>query len=86
MENTNVTQQRPNRMGENNPMFGKKHSMESKNKMRQAAIRRNQQYRKALEQQHHISMDEFLSNNPTVEEYIKTIVRESIDRFIYGTE
>ena len=80
----NRTTNRPNRQGNNNPMWGKKHSQESKNKMSQAAILRNRQYKKAFEQQNHITMDEFLSNNPTVEEYIKTLVKESIDRFIWN--
>ena len=54
--------------------------------MIQAATIRNQQYKKALDSQHHLSMDEFLSNNPSVKEYIKVLadkaIRESIDEFI----
>lgn len=83
MENTNV-KPRSSREGENNPMFGRHHTDEAKQKQREAAIRRNKMYKKALEQQHHVSMDEFLQDNPTVEEYIKTIVKESIDRFIWN--
>ena len=84
MDNTNVTQSnnRPDRRGANNPMWGRHHSSVTRQKQSDAAIRRNQQYKKALESQHHVSMEEFLSNNPTVEEYIKTLVREQIDKFI----
>ena len=84
MDNTNVSQtsNRPDRRGCNNPMWGRHHSSVTRQKQSDAAIRRNQQYKKALDSQHHVSMEEFLSNNPTVEEYIKTLVREQIDKFI----
>ena len=84
--NMNVNQQekqRPDRHGANNPMYGRTHSQQSREKMSQAATLRNQQYKKALDAQHHITMDEFLSNNPTVEQYIKTLVRESIQRYLW---
>jgi hypothetical protein len=86
MDNINVNQQqrkRPDRHGANNPMYGRTHSQQSKERMSQAATLRNQQYKEALRNQHHISMDEFLSNNPTVEQYIKTLVRESIEKYIW---
>lgn len=84
--NININQQekqRPDRHGANNPMYGRTHSQQSREKMSQAATLRNQQYKKALDAQHHITMDEFLSNNPTVEQYIKTLVRESIQRYLW---
>lgn len=80
----NQQKQRPDRHGANNPMFGRTHSQQSRQKMSQAATLRNQQYKKALDAQHHITMDEFLSNNPTVEQYIKTLVRESIQRYLWN--
>ena len=85
MDNINVNQvkNRPNRQGQNNPMWGRHHSAITRQKQSDAAIRRNQQYKKALDSQHHVTMDEFLSNNPTVEEYIKTLVKEQIDKFIW---
>ena len=85
MDNINVNQvkNRPNRQGQNNPMYGRHHSAITRQKQSDAAIRRNQQYKKALDAQHHLTMDEFLSNNPTVEEYIKTLVKEQIDKFIW---
>ena len=83
--NTNVNQSnRPDRHGTNNPMWGRRHSSATRQKQSDAAIRRNQEYKKALDNQHHISMDEFLSNNPTVEQYIKTLVRESIQRYLWN--
>lgn len=86
--NINVSQQqkkpRKDVSGCNNPMYGRKHSQQSRQKMSQAATLRNQQYKKALDAQHHITMDEFLSNNPTVEQYIKTLVRESIQRYLWN--
>ena len=83
--NTNVNQSnRPDRHGTNNPMWGRHHSSATRQKQSDAAIRRNQEYKKALDNQHHISMDEFLSNNPTVEQYIKTLVRESIQRYLWN--
>lgn len=85
MDNASVNQSknRPNRQGQNNPMWGRHHSAITRQKQSDAAIRRNQQYKKALDSQHHVTMDEFLSNNPTVEEYIKTLVKEQIDKFIW---
>ena len=81
--NVNQSSNRPDRHGSNNPMWGRHHNSITRQKQSDAAIRRNQQYKKALDNQHHVSMDEFLHNNPTVEEYIKTLVRESIQKFIW---
>lgn len=74
------TPKRPNRMGCNNPMWGRHHSTITRQKQSDAAIRRNQEYKKALDNQHHVSMEEFLSNNPTVKEYISTLVKEETDK------
>lgn len=85
MENISTDNQpkkRPDRHGQNNPMYGRHHSEATRQKQSNAAIERNKQYQKWKDSQHHISMDEFLSNNPTVEEYIKTLVKEEIDKFI----
>lgn len=84
MDNMNLNQKnnRPNREGQNNPMWQRHHSQQTKNIMSQKARERAEQYKKMKDSQHHISMDEFLSNHPTVEEYIKTLVKEEIDKFI----
>ena len=92
MDNINVNQERkrPDRHGANNPMFNRKHSQQSREKMSQAATLRNQQYRDALKGQHHVSMDEFLANNPSVKEYIKvlanTIIKEEIDKLLWNKQ
>jgi hypothetical protein len=85
MDNVSVnqTKKRPDRHGSNNPMWNRHHSIETRQKQSDAAKRRSQQYKQALDSQHHVTMDEFLSNNPTVEEYIKTLVKEQIDKFIW---
>lgn len=90
MDNINVNQQqrkRPDRHGANNPMFGRSHSQQTKERMSQAATLRNQQYRDALKNQQHISMDEFLSANPSVKEYIKllaqSVIKEEIDKLVW---
>ena len=92
MDNINVNQERkrPDRHGANNPMWQRKHSQQSKERMSQAATLRNQQYRDALKNQHHVSMDEFLANNPSVKEYIKvlanSIIKEEINKFVWNKQ
>ena len=91
MDNINVNQQqkkpRKDVSGSNNPMFGRTHSQQSREKMSQAATLRNQQYRDALRNQHHVTMDEFLSANPSVKEYIKVlasnIIKEEINKLVW---
>ena len=89
MDNINVNRERnrPDRHGANNPMYGRSHTQQSKEKMSQAATLRNQQYRDALRSQHHVTMDEFLAANPSVKEYIKVlaskIIKEEIDKCLW---
>lgn len=102
MDNTNINQNqtsnRPSRKGELNPMYGKSHSMESRNKMSQShkayqqSIRNNQsntnQSRNYVMQP--MTMQQFLSNNPSVEDYIqqlaKKVVKEQIDKLIMNSQ
>ena len=101
MDNINVNNQRKrlDRRGSNNPMWGRKHSQQSREKMSQAATLRNQQYKQAMMNQHHVSMDEFLqgckNEGLDIESYIKTlvkedslkkIIREEIDKLIWKTK
>lgn len=83
----NQERKRPDRHGANNPMYGRSHSQQSRNKMSQAATLRNQQYRDAMNSQHHVTMDEFLSANPSVKEYLKVlaqnIIKEEINKTVW---
>lgn len=85
--NVNQTSNRPSRKGELNPMSGRHHSEQSKSLMRQKALERNKQYQKWKDSQHHVTMDEFLSANPSVKEYIKVLadkaIKEQIDKLIW---
>lgn len=86
MSDTNVNNaNRPSREGERNPMYGRKHSQESKNKMSKAAIKRNQEYQRykqAMDSQH-ITMDELLSNKP-LNELINQVIKEQIDKLLWN--
>ena len=83
MENKNICQiqKKKDRCGANNPMWGRHHSAITKQKQSDAAIRRNQQYKKALDNQHHITMDEFLGSQ-SIKEYINSIIREEINMML----
>ena len=84
MNNTNNLQMnnRKDRHGPNNPMWGRHHSTITRQKQSDAATKRYQQYKKAMESQHHLTMDEFLSCKPILE-YISTIIREEIGKAIW---
>ena len=84
MDNTNnlQTNNRKDRHGENNPMYGRHHTAITRQKQSDAAIKRNQQYKKALKSQPHLTMDEFLGSKP-IREYINTIIREEIGKAIW---
>jgi len=51
--------------------------------MRAAAAKRNSQYKKWKDANKPLTMDEFLSNNPTVKEYITQLVRQQINEMIW---
>lgn len=78
---------RQDRRGSNNPFYGHRHTTQSREKMSQAAIERNKQYQKWRDSQHHLTMDEFLSAHPSVEEYIKSlaskVIKEEIKKLIW---
>ena len=82
--NDNNQTQRPDRRGCHNPMYGRTHSQQSREKMSQAATLRNQQYKQALDNlnKQHITMADFLSNNPTVKEYLTHLVRQKIQEML----
>lgn len=81
MDNTNnlQTSNRKDRHGPNNPMWGRHHTAITKQKQSDAATKRYQQYKKAIENQPHLSMDEFLGSQP-IRERISGIIREEISK------
>ena len=83
MNNQNMcqTQQKKDRHGANNPMYGRTHSQESRNKMKRAATLRNQLYKQWKDNQPHLSMDEFLGSQP-MREYISSIIKEEISKLL----
>ena len=90
MDNTNNSQnQRPRKdvSGCNNPFWGHRHTEQSKNLMKSKAQERAKQYQKWKDSQHHVSMDEFLSANPSVKEYIKvlaqSVIKEEIAKLVW---
>lgn len=76
MENKKV-----NHQGTNNPFFGKRHSAESKQKISDSQKTRYQQYRNALDNIHHISMDEFLQGE-SFHYRVAEIIREEIKKLL----
>lgn len=86
MNNIDVNQQekKPDRSGANNPMWQRKHTIQSREKMSQAARQRAAEIKKWKDSQHHITMDEFLANNPTVKEYIVHLVKQQIKEMIWN--
>ena len=83
MESKNNSQikKRKDRHGANNPMWGRHHTAITKQKQSDAAIRRNQRYKEALDNQHHITMDELLGSQP-MRECISSIIREEIEKLL----
>ena len=77
MEDNKNVRQRPSREGANNPMWGRKHSEETRRKQSEAAKKRHQQYQQRKDSQAHLTMDEFLGSKP-MREYISSIIREQI--------
>ncbi len=83
--NTTNNQSRPSREGAKNPMFGRHHSDEARRKQSEAARKRNERYREALNGQHHVSMDELLGN-PKMQEYITHLVRQQIREIVWNKQ
>ena len=78
--NTNQNQNtRPSRRGHLNPMWGRKMSQATKDKMSQSHKDYQKRIRDAM-QQKPMTMDEFLSNNPSldIKGYIQSLVKEGV--------
>ena len=78
MEQEKGIKQRPSRVGQNNPMWGRKHSDEARRKQSEAAKKRYQQWK---DNQAPLTMDEFLSSQP-MREYISSLIREEIIKLL----
>lgn len=81
MEQEKGIKQRPSRVGQNNPMWGRKHSDEARRKQSEAAKKRYQQYQQWKDNQAPLTMDEFLSSQP-MREYISSLIREEIIKLL----
>lgn len=95
MNNLNVNQQknRPSRKGNLNPMWGRKHSQQSKDLMKSSHRAYQERIRQA-QQQKPMTMDEFLGNNPQLdikgyikslmkqENFIREIIKEEIEKLL----
>ena len=90
MDNINNSQnQRPRKdvSGCRNPFYSHRHTEYSKNLMKAKAQERAKQYQKWKDSNKPMTMDEFLSNNPSVKEYIKvlahSVIKEEIDKLVW---
>jgi len=95
MNNLNVNQEknRPSRKGNLNPMYGRSHSQQSRQKMSDSHRAYQERIRQA-QQQKPMTMDEFLGNNPQLdikgyikslmkqENFIREIIKEEIEKLL----
>ncbi len=81
MNDTSTNQNRPSRKGNLNPMANRHHTAQSRQKMSQSHLAYQKRIRDAMQQQQSpMTMDEFLSNNPTldIKGYIQSLVKEGV--------
>ena len=78
-----ITKNRPDRHGCNNPMYQRHHSEASKQQMSQSHRRYQERVRQAMKgsPQEHITMDEFLSS-PGLKECLTIIIREELKKLL----
>lgn len=70
-----------NHQGNLNPFYGHRHSAESRQKISDSQKTRYQQYRNALNNIHHVSMDEFLQGE-SFRNKVAEIIREEIHKLL----
>lgn len=70
-----------NHQGNLNPFYGHRHSSESKQKISDSQKTRYQQYRNALNNIQHVSMDEFLQGE-SFRNKVAEIIREEINKIL----
>jgi len=74
-------QKKVNHQGNQNPFFGHRHSAESKQKISDSQKARYQQYRNAMDNIHHVSMDKFLQGE-SFRNKVTEIIREEINKLL----
>lgn len=80
-DTTNTNYQRNSKAGISNPFYGHHHSDSSKQKISDSQKQRYQQYKKAIDNIPHVTMDELLGN-PKMQEYINYLVKTKIDEMV----
>lgn len=81
MEKEKDIRQRPSRVGQANPMWGRSQSAETRRKQSEAMKKRHQQYRQWKDSQTKLTMDEFLDSQ-TLKEFISNLIREQISKLL----
>lgn len=76
-----MEKERRNHQGNLNPMFGKRHTEESKQKISQSQKERYNQYKNAMNGIHHTTMDELLSNE-SFNRRIEKVIKESLIKLL----
>lgn len=79
---TDTNNQRQSRAGTFNPFYGHHHSDSSKQKISDSQKQRYQQYKKAIDNIPHVTMDELLGS-PKMQEYINHLVKTQIDEMVW---
>ena len=77
----NANYQRKSKAGTQNPFYGHHHTDSSKQKISDSQRQRYQQYKKAIDDIPHVTMDELLGN-PKMQEYINHLVKTQIDEMV----
>lgn len=77
-------QKKVNHQGNQNPFFGHRHSEESKQKISDSQKARYQQYRNAIDNIHHVDMDELLGIMETeaFRSKVSAIISEEIKKLL----
>ena len=81
MEHEKDIRQRPSRVGQANPMWGRSQSAETRRKQSEAMKKKHQQYRQWKDSQTKMTMDEFLGSQ-TLKEFISNLIREQIIKLL----
>ncbi len=80
-DTTNANNPNKSRAGSGNPFYAHHHTDSSKQKISNSQRQRYQQYKKAMDNIPHVTMDELLGN-PKMQEYINHLVKTKIDEMV----